>query len=45
LPAGTEPVSGVTAQVVPADDAYWTDQPATDTSAVLRLNSSMKSFR
>ena len=34
VPAGgTEPFNGVTCQVVPADDAYWTDQPATDTSA------------
>jgi len=34
----------VICQVVPAEDAYCTDQPVTVTAAAPRLKSSMKSF-
>ena len=37
-------MSGVLAQVVPVDEAYWTVHPVTSTVLPPRLYSSIKSF-
>src|SRR5215510_10327518 len=38
------PARSVFCQLIPADAAYWTDQPVTSTALAPRLNNSMKSF-
>ena len=43
-PGAMLPVSLVTCQVAPVDDAYWTDQPLTSTGELPLLVSSTKSF-
>ena len=44
LPGWTDPLSGVTCQLVPAADAYWIDQLLMSIAEAPRLNNSTKSF-
>ena len=44
LPGWTDPLSGVTCQLVPAADAYWIDQLLMSIADAPRLNNSTKSF-